>query len=150
METYPYQVVFDLFLIFGKNNRIVDRTCRQFNLKYPNLPQMTKGKLSRNNFLNYGQVMRPALRIKPITENEDIIINTLGYFQVYPRASIRAATNDLGISYSSLQRILCKNKLHPYKFIRLQKLYPGDYVCRINFCEELLVNTQENRNLKKK
>jgi hypothetical protein len=45
----------------------------------------------------------------------------------------------LETSYSSLQRILCRHKLHPYKFIRLQKLHPGDDVRRVNFYEQFLL-----------
>lgn len=151
MEHYPNDVVFDLFVIYGENNRIVDRTCRAFNFKYPHLPQMTKGKFLRlkNNFFNHGKVVKPLVRTKPITGNEDIEINALGYFQAYPRASIRTASADLGISYASLQRILCRHKLHPYKFIRLQKLHPGDYVRRINFCEEFLIRIHDRNFLQK-
>lgn len=83
MEHYPNDVVFDLFAIYGENNRIVDRKCRAFNLKYPHLPQMTKGKFLRlkNNFFDHGKVVKPLVRTKPIIGNEDIQINAPGYFQ---------------------------------------------------------------------
>ncbi|KAL1493559.1 hypothetical protein ABEB36_009263 [Hypothenemus hampei] len=54
LERYSNEVVFDLFVIFGENNKIVNKTCREFNLKYPDLPQMTKGKFHRlRNCKNY-------------------------------------------------------------------------------------------------
>jgi hypothetical protein len=130
MEHYPHDVVFDLFVIYGENNRIANGTCRAFNLKYPNLPQMTNGKFIRmkNNFCDYRKVVKPVVRIKPVTEHDEVEINALGYFQAYPRGALRTASADLGTSYSSLQRILCRHKLHPHKFKRLQKLRPGDDV----------------------
>lgn len=146
MENYPNEVVLDLFIIHGMCQKVIARTIRKFNLKYPNLPMMTRGKFSRliNNFSNFGKVARPITRVKAVTDNEDHQIIILGYFQAYPQASIRTASLELGFSYSAIQRILHRHKLHPFSFIRMQKLHPGDFLRRTNFCEDLLIKIQEH------
>jgi hypothetical protein len=83
MEHYPHDVVFDLFVIYGENNGIANGTCRAFNLKYPNLPQMTKGKFIRmkNNFCDYRKVVNPVVRIKPVTEHDEVELTLLDIFK---------------------------------------------------------------------
>lgn len=141
MALYSNEVNFDLFVIHGNCQKTVARTCHEFNVKYPNLPRMNKQKFSRlkNKFLRAGNIHPPRRRTKSVRESEDNQINVLGYFEAFPRSSIRAATFDLGLSYSSVQRILHDHKRHAYSFIRLQKLRPTDYPIRVNFCEDLLI-----------
>lgn len=145
-NNYTNEVIFDLFVLHGRCDGITDRTCRVFNLKYPHLMPMNRYKFKRlqKKFVRTGNMHPPRDKVKFVTENEDNQINVLGYFAATPRTSIRAAVNDLGLTYSSIQRILCLHKLHPYSFIRLQKLRPTDYPRRTNFCEEVLIKIQEN------
>ena len=58
-----------------------------------------------------------------------------------PSISIRKLSRQFEISKSSIQRVLSENKMHPYHFTRVQNLLPQDYGHRLNFCEWLL--TQE-------
>lgn len=149
---YSNMEIFDLFVIHGECNRVVDRTCRQFNQKYRNLPQMTRRTFRRikANFLEYGSTRSKEPRRKPVTADEINEINTLAYFHGNPQGSIQAAANDLGLTFSSIQRILKKHRMHNFSFKRVQMLYPNDYNCRVQFCEEMLIKTQEDANFLKK
>lgn len=148
MERYQHDVIFDLIAIYGYFGKIVERTCREFNLKYPHLPSMTRKKFARikRNFCDFGKVDKPLARKKPVTEDEVNQVAVLGYFEAHPRKSIRNASADLGLSYATVQRILHHHKIHPYSFIRLQKLHPGDYQRRVEFCENFLIEAQEDEN----
>lgn len=142
---YPFDVILDLFVIHGMCQKIIARTVREFNLKYPYLPPITHGKFMRikNNFVTYGRLERPTTRVRPIRDNEQAQITILGYFRAFPRNSIRAAEMEIGFSYATIQRVLKDHRMHPYSFIRLQKLYPNDFLRRISFTEDLVLKMQE-------
>lgn len=61
-----------------------------------------------------------------------------------PSTSIRELSRRFEVSKSSIQRILIENKMHPYHFTRVQNLLPQDYGNRLNFCEWLLAQ-EENQ-----
>ncbi|KAJ8913995.1 hypothetical protein NQ315_012018 [Exocentrus adspersus] len=84
---------------------------------------------------------------KPVTSDQDNVINVLAYFNAYPEASTRAAEYDLGISRCSIHKILRANNMHPYKFTPVSELHPNDAVQRMEFCEMILVKTQEDPEL---
>lgn len=143
---YSNNDILNLLYIHSECQKIVSRTCRLFNQRYPNLPPMTRGKFRRyeSNFLQTGSVNRTKNYTKPVTGNEDNHVNVLAYFEAYPRNSIPAASQDLGISVMSIQRILNSFKMHPYSEIRVQGFHVGDELRRVEFCENALVSLQED------
>ncbi|KAL3266690.1 hypothetical protein HHI36_010852 [Cryptolaemus montrouzieri] len=146
MADYSNEDMLNLFLIHGECQKLLDRTCWQFNNQFPNLAPMSKTKFRkiRSNFLQFGGTKYIETGRKPIFEDDDNQINTLVYFRANPHASIKSASMDIGLSYTSIQRILKKHNMHPYSFIRLQKLKPTDLPKRLNFCENLLIRLQED------
>jgi hypothetical protein len=56
-----------------------------------------------------------------------------------PHIYIRQLGMESDISFSSVQRILEENKMHPYKIHLHQSLLPGDYERRLNFVAWLAV-----------
>lgn len=148
MANYSFTDIFNLFLIHGECNKVSERTCRMFNEKYPHLSPMNKTKLKRlqTKFVQFGQVKPKKSRRSIITDEEENIINVLGYFNAYPRSSIRAASRDLGVSYCSIQKILKKQRMHDFSFTKVQSLRPGDNLRRVQFCEMILIKCQEDAN----
>lgn len=57
MEHYSKTVIRDLSIIYGESERIIDRICRNFDIKYPEILRMTKRKFLRikRNFDEYGR-----------------------------------------------------------------------------------------------
>ena len=152
-NNYSNEVLMNLFILHGQCDQIIARTCRKFNEMYPDLQPMNKRKFGRiqNNFINYGSKLKAERTLpKPVTSDEDNVINVLAYFHAYPQASIRSAEDDLGLSYASIQRILDSHDMHPYKFTKVQALKPEDYQRRIQFCETILIRTQEDPNFLRK
>lgn len=145
-EEYSNADILNLFYIHGECSRIVDRTCRLFNDRYPHLPPMSKRKFARieSNFLNFGKVKVNKNVPKPVTEDDANQINSLAYFHAHPQSSIPSAEHDLGISSSSIHRILQKNHMHPYSFQHMQAFRPGDDILRTEFCEFMTIKIQED------
>lgn len=146
---YTNEDILNLFYIHGETGRIKLRTCRVFNDRYPHLPNMTETKFRNieNNFKTFGKVIAPRSLPKPITSNEAVEITVLGYFNAFPRGSIRSAESDLGYSRNSIHTILKKHKMHDFKFSTVQDLHPQDPFHRVEYCEMMLVKIQEYPNL---
>lgn len=144
-EQYSNTDILNLLYIHGECGRIVDRTCRVFNERYNNLLPMNKYKFRKieADFLRFGINKKKSVP-KPVTGNEDNQVNVLAYFEAHPHSSIPAASRDLGLSCSSSQRILRQHNMHPYSFVKLQALRPGDDQRRIEFCEMILTKIQDN------
>lgn len=146
--------ILNLFYIHGECDRIVDRTCRVFNERYPHLTPMTKKTFRRmeTNFIQFGNVKSTRPRAKPVTDEEANEINVLAYFSphVNPYGSIRSAVRDLNLSYYTVQKILSKHKMHDYSLTTVQNLHPGDNERRMEFCEQMLVKLQEDPQFLKK
>ena len=152
-NNYSNEDLMKLFILHGQCDQIIAKTCRKFNEMFPDLQPMNKRKFVRlqNNFINYGSKLKSERRLpKPVTFVEDNIINVLAYFHAYPQSSTRSAEDDLGLTRASVQRILDNHDMHPYKFTKVQALKPEDYERRVQFCETILIRTQEDPNFLKK
>jgi AraC-like DNA-binding protein len=66
-----------------------------------------------------------------IVENEEAILNTV---EEDGTRSLAEIASPLGISSSSVYRVLKNNRKHPYHYIRVQHLQPEDYPTRREFC----------------
>lgn len=151
-NVYSNSVILDLCCIYGESNRIISRTCRKFNEKYPELPPITNNKFRRikSNFLKFGNVKAVRTAPKPVTDNENNEINVLAYFHANPQGSIPGASDDLGLCYSSIQRILKKHKMHNFSYQKVQSLRPEDFPIRTEFCEHMILRLQENPDILKR
>jgi hypothetical protein len=147
-NNYTNEDILNLFFIHGECNRIIQRTCRTFNERYPHLQPMTSKKFSRmqSNFLKYGNILgsRQIIERRRAQNNEDRDIIILAYFHVHPYASIRDAARDMGMTFYQIQRILKYHKFHNYSLKPVQELYPDDLGRRIEFCENILVVYQND------
>ena len=144
---------FNLLIIYGECDKVVSRTVRIFHERYPDRPRPSKDTLLRTikNLKNHGSFrMSKVPHVKPVTGNEDNIVNIIGYFTAYPTSSLKEAIRDIGVSRSSILRVLHEFKFHPYSYIRVQQLKEEDYRKREQFCESILVKTQEENNFLEK
>lgn len=73
------------------NGKNVIRTCRDFNIRHPDLVPMnnTKFKMMKNNFETYGKVKAIKTYPSRIVENEDNVINVLPDFHSNKSTSTR-------------------------------------------------------------
>lgn len=146
IEEYSNNDLLNLFYTHGECGRIVRRTCRLFNERYPDLPTMTPGKFARieARFMATGSVRATRNHQKPVINNEDNEVNVLAFFHAYPRSSTPAAALDLGISRASIHRILRKHRMHPFSEITVHGLRLGDEARRVDFCEFMIIKMTED------
>jgi hypothetical protein len=64
-------------------------------------------------------------------EHEEAVLNV---FEEDGTRSIRTVSREMGLSKSSVQRVLADNRRHPYHYTRVQHLLPEDYLIRREFC----------------
>jgi hypothetical protein len=58
----------------------------------------------------------------------------LNVFEEDGTRSILTVSREMGLSKSSVQRVLADNRRHPYHYTRVQHLLPEDYPIRREFC----------------
>jgi hypothetical protein len=63
-------------------------------------------------------------------EHEEAVLNV---FEEDGTRSIRTVSREMGLSKSSVQRVLADNRRHPYHYTRVQHLLPEDYPIRREF-----------------
>lgn len=143
---------FNLLVIYGECAKVIKRACETFRARYPNRPNPTHDTLTRliHNCKTHGQFVGKHERIKPVVDNEENEVTVLGYFTAYPGNSLTDANGDLGIPEISILRILKKHKFHPYSYRLVQNLRPGDDRKRRDFCEFILIKTQEDEDFLQK
>ncbi|XP_076679544.1 uncharacterized protein LOC143374879 [Andrena cerasifolii] len=61
-----------------------------------------------------------------------------------PTISVRILSRRLNVSRMKVHRILRDRLLHPYKYVRVQHLHPGDYIQRIHYSTWLLGEVRRN------
>lgn len=79
-------------------------------------------------------------------QNEEAILELV---QEDPTTSTRKIASLTGISKSSVNRVLQWYNFHDYKYTRVQKLEPGDYARRMQFCQWIVRENEEDENFTK-
>ncbi|KAI4460161.1 transposable element tc3 transposase-like protein [Holotrichia oblita] len=127
VEEYSNNDLLNLFYRHGECGRIVRRTCRLFNERYPDLPTMTPEKFGRieTRFIATGNVRATQNNLKPVTDNEDNMVNVLAFFKLI-RGNIKK-----------------KHGMHPFSEITVHGLRLGDEARRVNFCEFMILKMIE-------
>lgn len=133
--------LFELTLIYASCNRNNAETACEFARQNPGLPVLSRVFVYR---------MMRRLRItgsfhtKPGPGRNrlhtlDQAIDILAYFSICPRASIRTASNAMGLPISSIHSILHRYKWYPFCINAIQALQPSDFARRMDFCNWLLI-----------
>jgi hypothetical protein len=68
--------------------------------------------------------------VRTVEQEEAVLI----VFAEDDTRSIRTVSREMGLSKSSVQRVLADNRRHPYHYTRVQHLLPEDYPIRREFC----------------
>lgn len=136
-DIYTLAERIELVIIYGETGREFKRTCQVFHERNGDRPLPSTSTVKRliEKFRLTGSVGRKkySQRERPSTGEENTI-NILACVAAVPVMSIPTRAQAAGMSYSSVQRILARNKLHGYKVKRVQGLYGNDFHNREVFC----------------
>lgn len=130
---------------YGDNTRTQNEVSRLFQERFPDLPPISQGTISKieKQFRDFGHVRRiRKTSSKAISNN--IKLDALLEFEDDPHTSSRQAAATLDVSHSSILRILKTNKMHPYKIIPTQELMEDDFDRRTYFCEQVMDKLDNN------
>lgn len=137
----------DMIWILGECNKNALLSARIYQERFPDRRQPrqdTFGKLkdrfNRTGSVNYEKHERTKTSVTE--ENE---MNVLMAVTENPHTSIRSIFNEQELSYYSVQKILSKNKMHPYHIQKHQELNNDDFQKRLVFCEWALEKINEQR-----
>lgn len=136
----------NLMVVFGECQKIISRTVRAYNEKYPNRLRATRDIVRRliKNCEQHGQFRAVKRKNCWVVGDEDNVINVLAFFHASPTASIRDAVRGLNIGKGSILKILYSNNWHAFHYQRVQHLQNNDGMRRIEFCEFILTKIQEH------
>lgn len=130
---------------YGDKTRTQMEVARLFHEKFPNLPPITQGTISKieKQFRQLGHVKQ----IKKVAANAisdytklDIMLE----FEENPHTSSRKTAPMFDVTHSSIIRTLQENKMHPYKMIPTQELMEDDFDRRTYFCEQMMAMLDNN------
>ena len=131
MSVYTTEERVKLIYLYIENGRNVMRACEAFHTQFPLRPKPSRTSLLDlvARFEATGSVGRKKYlsRARPVT-GEANTINVLTNVAAVPVMSISERAAEAGVSCSSVQRILAKNKFNGYKVHRAQKLHGDDFL----------------------
>lgn len=113
---------------------------REYQRRYPDrrLPSSRVFSRLHQRLLERGTVCKQATEaghaLRDVGLEQLVLDNVLNN----PGVSSRQLANEVGVSQSSVVRILQENNFHPYHFTKVQSLEPEDYGPRVRLCRWLL------------
>lgn len=134
----------EMLIMFGEYGRNARETSREYALRFPNRrhpnPQQILHLINRaretGNLVpvRRGDGQGGGQNELPVREEEAILNSALED----PSIGIRGLAAMHGRSYTTCQRVLKKNHLHGYHFLRVHQLDENDFPRRLQFCNWLL------------
>lgn len=149
MDAFSNSELVDMMLIYGeaRQNSLLAR--RLYAERYP-ARRLPTPRL----FVRIVQRLRDTGYVQPNRgrgggrqhQHDNMVNDILDAVHAEPTISTRRASQQLGVSRSSVWRILRDQNYHPFHFQRVQGLTAPDYQFRIRFCNWLLQKHTENPN----
>lgn len=124
---------------YGDRSRTQLEVVRLFREKYPNLPPISQGTVSKieKQFRQNGH-LRSIQAKRRSAMDDDTKVNVLLKIQESPSISSRQVATENDISQTSVLNVLKANKYHPYKITMVQELTEDDPDRRLQFCESMM------------
>jgi transposase len=139
---YNFNEYVDMLLCLGASNNNASEAARDYARLYPQRRHPDAKVIRRlmQRLRENGQIMplyvnrgRPREVRTPALE--EAILEAI---ENAPGRSIRGLAREFHVDYRRVQGILADEHYHPYHYVKVQALRPGDYPLRVEFCEWLL------------
>ncbi|XP_076664855.1 uncharacterized protein LOC143367157 [Andrena cerasifolii] len=127
---YSAEEYYTMFWMYARNNGDASATVRALAREYPRIETPSEGTIRRlasrlhstGSMMRRGSVMgRPRAAWNLAVEE-----NVLDAIDEEPTVSVRDLSRRLDASRMTVHRILRENMLHPYSYVRVQHLHPGN------------------------
>ncbi|KAJ8960168.1 hypothetical protein NQ318_003890 [Aromia moschata] len=143
--TEMHKITILQMICYGERTRTQAEVVRLFQEKYPVLPPISQGTVSKiqKQFRERGHVRQ--LKKHPSNKlSDDQKLYVMLMLEENPHTSSRQTASALNISHSSILRVLTENQMHPYKLIPTNELAEDDFDIRILFCEQMMQMIDDN------
>jgi hypothetical protein len=129
----------DMILTFARRGNNAREAVRLYREQFPQRQSHSYHKtilklIARSRETGQMQPVRREVGGAPknvrTVEHEEAVLNVS---EEHGTRSIRTVSREMGLSKSSVQRVLADNR-HPYHYTRVQHLLPEDYRIRQEFC----------------
>lgn len=127
----------NMMYVFGECNKNCLLASRVYAARYPTLihPEPRAFERVRLHFERTKSVLPPKRVRLQRKSNEEVENEVMQRIVEDPHISVRKIKNEIGVSKSSVHRIIQKNKFHPYHIQLLQEIDETDKLNRRQFCE---------------
>lgn len=128
----------ELVMIYARADNGLQQTSMIFHERHPNRPRPSIHCISDliRKFRTTGSVLDAKRSGRPKTATGEAGQTAiLAQASMQPQQSTREMSRAVGISESSVRRILKLHKFHPYKLHIVQELSDDDFDRRVEFCE---------------
>lgn len=132
---------------YGDRVRSCQEVANLFNDNNPERQQISKSTVHRtvSRFEQTGSVSdKPRSGRPKSASNEEKSLGVLLNFQENVHSSTRKVAQQVGVSQTSVVRILNEHKYHPYKIKLVQELSDDDFDRRTEYCEEMMHRYLQN------
>ncbi|KAJ8955845.1 hypothetical protein NQ318_005390 [Aromia moschata] len=113
---------------FGDRTRTQAEVVRLFQEKYPEMPPISQGTVSKieKQFREGGHVRQ--LKTNPPNNLSDAQkLDVMLMLEENPHTSSRQTASALNVSHSSILRVLTENQMHSYKLVPTNELTEDDF-----------------------
>lgn len=141
---------FEAVLIFGEAGRNYHLAVRMFNDRFPENPISRSYLRKLLNKLQATGTLKDAPRSGRPPLSEEKKVEIVAEMVINPTQSTSAVAESCGVSSKSVQRVLKKEKFHPYKMKILHALTEDDPDRRVEFCEWLTRTIEGERGFLKR
>jgi len=143
---YSNYEIADIHFIYGFCNGNASAAAREYRRRYPTrraptykMFQNIHRRISEHGISSSSHSLRLPARLS--TTTQEMVLNE---FTRNPGTSIRRVSAQLGISKSSVERILQSEGLHAYHYRRVQNLNEPDFRSRAIFCSWILTKIRND------
>lgn len=146
---YSQQELVNMIYCLGESQRNCVLASRIYRANYPGLdryPRPECFRKLRDRFERTGNVHYEKTKRIHEVSNENAQINILTRIIENPNTSVREVSEEQGASRSLINKIIKKNKLHPYRLSHHQALTDQDHQRRLQFCNWAMNKMQEQYN----
>ena len=136
MENLTVAEKVEMCFIYGEAGRNMQDACRLYAERFPDRrhPGIRSFYRVVHQFSEEGSVQPKKRQRRRTVTGEENEITVLASIANTPQVSSRALSHDLGISRTSVLRILKRHKFHPYHISLHQELHGDDFQNRVIFC----------------
>lgn len=139
----------EMLIIYGESGRNSKAAERLYRERFPNRRHPTSAVFLRlvNRARTTGSLLPNRKGIGGVertVRTPDTEEAVLDAFIEDGTRSIRSVSSTMNIAKSTVQRILCDNSMHAFHYTKVHHLLPQDYAPRMEFCNWLLQQHEEN------